>query len=94
MQEDQPSILDFFIQSLGLYRILRSILLSVYTSCSSDNASIDSYEAFFGPEYKNGSSFIDLDRALSMWERRLPRHLIQESDDEIHLRQAVILRQR
>lgn len=97
--EDNPSILDFFIQSLGLYRILNEILLNVYAADPQTGANIDEWECFFPRRYdeQKSFSFLDLDRALTVWERGLPRHLIDfnyANSSEIHYRQAVVLRQR
>ena len=97
--ENQPSILDFFIESLGLYRILNEILLNVYAADPQAGASIDEWECFFPRRYEEerSFSFLDLDRALTLWKRRLPRHLTDlnfASNSEIHFRQAIVLRQR
>jgi hypothetical protein len=97
--ENRPSILDFFIQSLGLYRILNEILLNVYAADPQSGAHADQWECFFPRRYdeQRSCSFLDLDRALTRWEKELPRHLkISNYADsgEIHFRQAVVLRQR
>ena len=97
--EDRPSILDFFIQSLDLYRILNEILLNVYAADPKTGPNIDEWECFFPSRYdgQRGSSFLDLDRELTLWERGLPCHLTVSNvgnNNEIHGRQAVVLRQR
>ena len=97
--ENQPSILDFFIESLGLYRILNEILLNVYAADSQTGATIDEWECFFPLRFDQERCFsvLDLDRALTLWERGLPRHLTEFNylnSNEIHFRQAVVLRQR
>jgi hypothetical protein len=97
--EGQPSILDFFIESLSLYRILNEIMLNVYAADAQTGASVYEWECFFPhrDEQERSFSFLDLDRALSLWERGLPRHLTDLNyarNNEIHFRQAVVLRQR
>lgn len=97
--DNRPSILDFFIQSLGLYRILNEILLNVYAADPQSGANIDEWKCFFPRRYdeQRSCSFLDLDRALTLWERELPRHLKDSNyanSSEIHSRQAVVLRQR
>jgi hypothetical protein len=97
--EDSPSILDFFIQTLGLYRILNEILLNVYAADPETGTNIDEWECFFPRRYdeQRSFSFLDLDRALTLWERGLPRHLTDTNyanSNETHSRQAVVLRQR
>jgi hypothetical protein len=97
--EDSPSILDFFIQSLGLYRILNEILLNVYAADPQTGANIDQWECFFPRQYdeQRSCSFLDLDRALTLWDRDLPPHLKDfnyANSSKIHSRQAVVLRQR
>ena len=93
-----PSLMDFFIQSLGLYRIMNDILLSVYAPDPKNDSIDDLYECLFPRRTESPSrSFLDLDRELNSWERNLPLHLridVRSSDNEIHARQAVILRQR
>jgi hypothetical protein len=97
--EDRPSILDFFIQSLDLYRILNEILLNVYAADPKTGPNIDEWECFFPSRRheQRSFSFLDLDRALTLWERGLPCHLTVSNvgnNNEIHRRQAVVLRQR
>jgi hypothetical protein len=97
--EDSPSILDFFIQSLGLYRILNEILLNVYAADPQTGANIDQWECLFPRQYdeQRSCSFLDLDRALTLWERGLPPHLKDSNyakSSKVHSRQAVVLRQR
>ena len=97
--ENQPSILDFFIESLGLYRILNEVLLNVYAADPQAGANIDEWGCFFPRRYdeERSFSFLDLDRALTLWERGLPCHLRDfnhAKQNDIHFRQAVVLRQR
>ena len=94
-----PSLMDFFIQSLGLYRIMNDILLSVYAPDPKSNSIDDLYECLFPrrTESAGSRSFLDLDRELNAWARNLPSHLrveVRSSGNETHARQAMILRQR
>ena len=99
---DQPSMIDFFVQSLRLYEILDEVLAVFYSSHLEKWHSIEqAMETFLGhAAVSNGSSILDIDRKLVQWDKNLPPHLQFEhtstdlDTSRIFNRQAVILRQR
>ena len=93
-------MMGFFIQSLGLYRILNDILLNFYAPDTPEPESIgDPYERYFArftKEEKN-ISVLELDRDLTMWEQNLPPNLRVSqywAGEKFEARQPIILRQR
>jgi hypothetical protein len=89
--------ISFFMKSVELYEIINQIRVTFYSptrpSHSNDGSGspIDTSEEDLG-------SLIGLDKALGKWERSLPEHLrfvrVEEIDNEVFQRQAVILHMR
>jgi hypothetical protein len=94
--KNEPARMAFYVQALLLNKILHDILRAFYKP--SANVDTDVYETWFrnGPSLSGERSFLELDRALTLWSNSLSLHLIRGRGilDEIHLRQANILRQR
>ncbi|KEF62745.1 uncharacterized protein A1O9_00718 [Exophiala aquamarina CBS 119918] len=101
---DRPSIVDFFVETLGLYEILYDILVAFYSSSIADDGSGEGrWARYFGgsePDTNKGPSVHAIDRRLIRWEANLPSHLkteqvsTQTETNKYFVRQAVILRQR
>jgi hypothetical protein len=95
--KSQPAWMAFYVQTLLLNKILHDILRAFYKP--SANLDTDVYETWFrnGPSGSDERSFLELDRTLTLWSNSLPLHFVAGKgigDNEIHLRQANILRQR
>ena len=96
--ERKPAIMDFFIQTLGLYSLMNEILSNFYEPFAQENED-DAYDLYFGYSSKREGrqSVIDLDRKLNLWNRRLPLHLRSRDDtrgEGIFWRQSNILHSR
>lgn len=101
---DRPSLVDFFVETLGLYEILYDILVAFYSSSIADDGSGEGRWAryFGGSELDTNKcpSVHAIDRRLIRWEANLPSHLKTElvsthpETNKYFVRQAVILRQR
>ena len=95
--KSQPATMAFYVQALLLNKILHDILRTFYKP--SATVDTDVYETWFrsGPNLGGERSFLELDKALTLWSNCLPSHLVpgNHSDgNDIHLRQANVLRQR
>lgn len=98
---DQPSIVEFFIQSLRLFDILDEILVAFYLDCLEKEDSIEEVlEKFLGRSAADRKCSIpDIDRRLLEWDKNLPPHLkvqytsLDSGISRSFARQAVILRQ-
>ena len=93
----KPPKMAFFVQALLLNKILHDLLRAFYKP--SATVDTDLYETWSrsAPTQGGERSFLELDRALTLWSNSLPPYLIpgQMTDDsEIHQRQANVLRQR
>jgi hypothetical protein len=93
----RPPMMAFYVQALLLNKILHDILRAFYKP--SADVDTDVYETWFrtGPGQSGERSFLELDRALTLWSNSLPNHLVPGTSiggNEVHLRQANILRQR
>lgn len=101
-EENCPSVLEFYIFSLRLYKILHDILYSFNSPDLRRAQSIDEiYDNYFGHSTDQSQfSILDLDRRLALWEKSLPDHLRvgrSSSHDDLEAtfyRQAIILHQR
>jgi len=101
---DQPSLINFFVETLGLYEILYDILVAFYSSSITDDGSGEGrWARYFGgsdPDTNKNPSVHAIDRRLVRWEANLPSHLKTErvsthpETNKYFVRQAVILRQR
>lgn len=99
-----PSLIDFFVETLGLYEILYDILTSFYSSSMTEDIIGEGrWARYFGgsePDTKWGPSVPAIDRRLIRWEANLPAHLKTErpsnrlKTNKYYDRQALILRQR
>lgn len=74
--KDQPATMAFYVQALLLNKILHDILRAFYKPSASVDT--DVYETWFrgGPSQSGERSFLELDRALTLWSDSLPLHLI------------------
>ena len=95
---DKFPLMAFFPESLKLYRILSSILLTLYTPAD-DSSPTDIYGFYFGERNREGfSNVFELDGSLTRWARDLPPFLkpgMPESvNDPIVYRQANVLHAR
>lgn len=91
---NRPSMMAFYAKSLELYEILNDILLSLYKPVSDENPE-DIHDFYFNKEGSEGERTIfDLDRSLTRWSRSLPSYLRGDTNDEVFLRQSVVLRAR
>jgi hypothetical protein len=93
----QPATMAFYVQALLLNKILHDILRAFYKPSATVDTEV--YETWFrtGPNQSGERSFLELDRALTLWSNSLPSHLVPGQHiygTEIHLRQANVLRQR
>lgn len=89
-----PSMMAFYAKSLELYEILNDILLSLYKPVP-DESPEDIHDFYFNKEGSEGERTIfDLDRSLTRWSRSLPSYLRGDTNDEVFLRQSVVLRAR
>lgn len=101
---DRPSLVDFFVETLGLYEILYDILAAFYSSSMADDGPGEGkWARYFGgsePDTNKNPSVHAIDRRLVRWEANLPSHLKTEREsahpetNKYFVRQAVILRQR
>jgi hypothetical protein len=87
--KDQPATIAFHVQALLLNKILHDILRTFYKLSASVDT--DVCETWFrsGPSQSGERSFLELDRALTLWSNSLPLHLVPGksiSGNEIHRR--------
>lgn len=97
--KDRPPIMAFFAQSLELYKILSSILLTLYSPADDESPTTDIYGFYFGDMNCEGlSNAFELDRNLTNWARNLPPYLKantpESNSNDILYRQTNILRAR
>ncbi|KAF9894108.1 hypothetical protein FE257_009081 [Aspergillus nanangensis] len=97
VDQEHPSRLAFFVQSLKLYDILEEILRVFYANKEKrrDNCS----PGFLDSLQSRVASTVDVDSKLMMWEVSLPDRLQYKPDlpaqaPTVFFRQAVVLRQR
>lgn len=101
---DQPSALDFFLQTLELYEILYEVLVSFDVLSSAEELSFEAkWEKYLGRSRLENSqtpSVLDIERKLVRWQKNLPSHLKMNTThfdmdrENPFLRQSIILRQR
>ncbi|KAK5049536.1 hypothetical protein LTR84_004465 [Exophiala bonariae] len=101
---NEPSLIDFFVETLSLYEILYDILIAFYSSSmTEDNFGEGRWARYFGgsePDTNWSPSVHAIDRRLVRWEANLPAHLKTERSssrpetNKYFIRQATILRQR
>lgn len=95
--QGHPSVMEFYTRSLGLYRILHEILLSLYMP-TNDEPPEDMVDYYYGKEREGELNIFELNRALTRWFEALPPHLKDITFDTNRtpkfLRQAIILRAR
>ncbi|KAH9216129.1 fungal-specific transcription factor domain-containing protein, partial [Leptodontidium sp. 2 PMI_412] len=99
---NQPSTVEFFVQSLRLFDILDEVLVRFHPDHLEKGYSIEEMlEKFLGRTAAgNNWSILDIDRRLLKWEKDLPAHLKIEYTSldwgvsRTFSRQGVLLRQR
>lgn len=92
---------SFFVQSVRLYEIIHKTMMAFYSHIQENR--YKEKETYSDPECSDGEDddldrVVQLDRCISRWESRLPKHLrwdlLESNTDKIAQRQAVILRMR
>lgn len=96
---DQPSSMDYYVQSLKLINLMEHMLSDVQTVERESKRPDDQYELLFGhPEDVDVVSILKHDRIMMAFSRRLPRHLQVDTPEtrrsELFVRQANVLRSR
>ncbi|KAL2128285.1 hypothetical protein VTI74DRAFT_9386 [Chaetomium olivicolor] len=93
--DDEQIRVSFFVQSVQLYEIIHLSIIAFYLTNEVDTSSEPNPQ---GSREKDLETLLRLDSALEMWEQGLPPHLcfatVQDSENGICKRQAVILRLR
>lgn len=96
---DQPSSMDYYIQTLHLIRLMDAMLQDVQTVERESKRPDDQYELLFGhPQDVEVVSILKHDRIMMEFSRKLPRHLHVDAPEtrhsELFIRQANVLRAR
>ena len=100
IQVRQTHAADFYISSLGLYDILRDVLLNFYSSKSQRHFKNGRYDSENFSSFETNTSVVELQERLSKWEKRIPdylkvgHHFPYNGMNGVLVRRAVILHQR
>lgn len=73
-QQNQPSRIAFFVESLRLYDIMNDILIELYTN-HDHGSSGDAVTRQSDDNFLNLETILRLDQSLMLWGRSLPPYL-------------------